>query len=128
MKNTIKAGVVGLGIAAVAVVGLSSGGTGTAHADAYDFTADMTNLGMSNDYGAAAQVRVGVGVCQQLNSGWTPNQAVHDLWLNSQLSLHGSYQLVDTAIRDLCPWNSQPWGGYPTPLVPTGPPLDGSNV
>ena len=86
-------------------------GAGIAKADGYDFTADLTALGMHNDGGAAAQLHVGQIVCRELSSGWTPRQAARDMYVNSQLNLAQSYQFVDISIRDLCPWNAGPWDG-----------------
>lgn len=108
MKNLIKT-MLGAG-AVAATLGLA--GMGTAHANGYDFTADITAAGMSNGYGATAQLAVGQAVCRELDAGLTPTQVVHDLWLNSQLNLSQSYQFVDISIRDLCSYNSQPWNGY----------------
>jgi hypothetical protein len=93
-------------------------GAGLARADELDFTADMTRAGFHNDEGAASQLLVGQSICSEVAGGWTPRQAAVELHKVSQMSANGSYQFVDIAIRDLCPWNAQPWDGRRTEVVP----------
>jgi hypothetical protein len=105
------------GLAVVAAgIGIVTFQAGPAHADTVDtdaaaaatvaasqFTADVTDAGFYNQYGAGAQLLVGINVCNQLDAGWTPAQASDSLYAHSGMSAFGSGRFVGIAVRDLCP-------------------------
>jgi hypothetical protein len=97
-----------IGIAVAAPAHADGVSTDTAFAvtvAASQFTADVTNAGFYNQGGAGAQLMVGIDICNELDAGWTPAAAAHDVYVRSDLSAYGSGQFVGIAVRDLCPWH-----------------------
>jgi hypothetical protein len=146
MKNTIKGGVVALGIVG-AMAAVTLGVPWMAHASPGDlssaaaiaqFTQDMTNAGFHNGGGAGDQMMIGVDICNNIDAGSTPAREANDLWLNSHLTEAGAWQFVNITVRDLCPRHAgepstppSAGGGYGTLNVSipmSHPPCDGSGI
>jgi Protein of unknown function (DUF732) len=106
-KKTVAGLLGGAVIATGAALGSATvlGVAPSAHADDASFLADMEAAGFFNHDGNGAEIAVGHDICSELAQGWTPAQAVRDLWFNgaSGMDESAATQFVNIAMRDLCP-------------------------
>lgn len=72
----------------------------------HNFLADMGAAGISNIDGQSVEWSQGIDLCDLMNEGFNGRDLAGDVArLHPELGPDGSTQMVNIAIRDLCPWN-----------------------
>lgn len=70
------------------------------------FIADVTAAGFTGTNGKAIELAQGVDLCDLMNEGFNRGQITGDFArIHPELAPGEAAQIVDIAVRDLCPWN-----------------------
>jgi Protein of unknown function (DUF732) len=70
------------------------------------FLADMGAAGFTGTNGQSVEVAQGIDLCDLVNEGFSRDTMASDFArLHPELAPDRAGQIVDIAIRDLCPWN-----------------------
>jgi len=80
---------------------------GPAHADATNaqYLSDIQAAGFTAATGQGPLLRLGHGMCDEMDAGASSASMVNELYHGGALTQDRAQQFVMIAIRDLCPWN-----------------------
>jgi Protein of unknown function (DUF732) len=70
------------------------------------FLADVAAAGITNRNGQSVEVAQGIDLCDLMDEGFSSRDMAADFArMHPGLGPDGANQMVNIAIRDLCPWN-----------------------
>jgi Protein of unknown function (DUF732) len=112
----LRTGMVGMGVLAAAALGvapvanaiptpacLQSPAPGCGR---HAFLTDVTAAGITNVDGQSVELAQGIDLCDLMNEGFSGDLMASDFArMHPELGPDGARQMVNIAIRDLCPWN-----------------------